>query len=129
MKVNRCYGCMEEITAYPCPHCRYQPGEAPGYALTPGTILNGKYLVGKLLGQGGFGLTYIGWDLMLEQKVAIKEYYPSGQVVRQNGASLEWYGTQQAQTARNSGKDIFLKEARKMTRVRKIPQVVQVLEL
>ena len=129
MKVNRCYGCMEEITAYPCPHCGYQPGEAPGYALTPGTILNGKYLVGKLLGQGGFGLTYIGWDLMLEQKVAIKEYYPSGQVVRQNGASLEWYGTQQAQTARDSGKDIFLKEARKMTRVRKIPQVVQVLDL
>ena len=129
MKVNRCYGCMEEITVYPCPHCGYQPGEAPGYALTPGTILNGKYLVGKLLGQGGFGLTYIGWDLMLEQKVAIKEYYPSGQVVRQNGASLEWYGTQQAQTARDSGKDIFLKEARKMTRVRKIPQVVQVLDL
>lgn len=120
---------MEEITAFPCPHCGYQPGEAPGYALAPGTILNGKYLVGKLLGQGGFGLTYIGWDLMLEQKVAIKEYYPSGQVVRQNGASLEWYGTQQAQTARNSGKDIFLKEARKMTRVRKIPQVVQVLDL
>ena len=58
MKVNRCYGCMEEITAYPCSHCGYQPGEAPGYALTPGTILNGKYLVGKLLGQGGFGLTY-----------------------------------------------------------------------
>ena len=129
MKVNRCYGCMEEITVYPCSHCGYQPGEAPGYALTPGTILNGKYLVGKLLGQGGFGLTYIGWDLMLEQKVAIKEYYPSGQVVRQNGASLEWYGTQQAQTARDSGKDIFLKEARKMTRVRKIPQVVQVLDL
>ena len=129
MKVNRCYGCMEEITAYPCSHCGYQPGESPGYALAPGTILNGKYLVGKLLGQGGFGLTYIGWDLMLEQKVAIKEYYPSGQVVRQNGASLEWYGTQQAQTARDSGKDIFLKEARKMTRVRKIPQVVQVLDL
>ena len=129
MKVNRCYGCMEEITAFPCPHCGYQPGEAPGYALAPGTILNGKYLVGKLLGQGGFGLTYIGWDLMLEQKVAIKEYYPSGQVVRQNGASLEWYGTQQAQTAQDSGKDIFLKEARKMTRVRKIPQVVQVLDL
>ena len=129
MKDNRCYGCMEEITVYPCSHCGYQPGEAPGYALTPGTILNGKYLVGKLLGQGGFGLTYIGWDLMLEQKVAIKEYYPSGQVVRQNGASLEWYGTQQAQTARDSGKDIFLKEARKMTRVRKIPQVVQVLDL
>ena len=129
MKVNRCYGCMEEITAFPCPHCGYQPGETPGYALAPGTILNGKYLVGRLLGQGGFGLTYIGWDLMLEQKVAIKEYYPSGQVVRQNGASLEWYGTQQAQTARDSGKDIFLKEARKMTRVRKIPQVVQVLDL
>ena len=122
---------MEEITAFPCPHCGYTPGSlGPDYALRPGSILYGKFLVGRILGQGGFGITYIGWDLMLERKVAIKEYYPSGQVVRQPGASvLQWYGTEQARSARDSGKEMFLKEARKMNKVRKIPQVVRVLDL
>ena len=131
MEFNRCYGCMEEITAFPCPHCGYAPGsKGPDYALRPGSILYGKYLVGRILGQGGFGITYVGWDLMLERKVAVKEYYPSGQVVRQPGASnLQWYGTEQATNARDSGKEMFLKEARKMNKVRKIPQVVQVLDL
>ena len=131
MEFHRCYGCMEETVHYPCPHCGYVPeGKAVDYALRPGSILNGKYLVGRVLGQGGFGITYIGWDLALERKVAIKEYFPSGQVVRQNGASsLLWYSTEQAESARESGMEMFLKEARKMNKVRKIPQVVQVLDL
>ena len=67
MEFNRCYGCMEEITAFPCPHCGYAPGsKGPDYALRPGSILYGKYLVGRILGQGGFGITYVGWDLMLD---------------------------------------------------------------
>ncbi len=46
------------------------------------SILAGTYLVGCVLGQGGFGITYIGLDLNLNLKVAIKEYYPEGCVTR-----------------------------------------------
>ena len=99
---------MEETSQYPCPHCGYGPGAGSAfpYALQPGLILNGKYVVGTVLGQGGFGITYIGRDLALENKVAVKEYFPSAQVSR---------------TARDSGREMFLKEARKMSRVSDIP--------
>lgn len=50
-------------------------------------------------------------------------------MVRQTGTVLQWYDTDQAQAARSSGQEIFLKEARKMTRVNRIPQVVQILDL
>ena len=76
MKFNRCFGCMEVTEGYPCPRCGFDPRRVTGmeYALPLGTILMGKYLTGRVLGQGGFGITYIGFDLLLEQKVAIKEY-------------------------------------------------------
>lgn len=133
MKFTRCYHCMGLTEQYPCSHCGYDPAKEPpqAHALKPGTILNGKYVVGAILGQGGFGITYIGWDLALESKVAIKEYYPAGQVVRspENSLTLQWYTTPQAEAARSAGRDMFLKEARKMSRVGAIPQVVRVRDL
>ena len=46
------------------------------------TILKGKYLVGRVIGEGGFGITYIGYDLDLEIRVAIKEFCPKNSVER-----------------------------------------------
>ena len=132
MKFTRCFGCMEEIQGYPCPHCGFDPRSVKGieYALPMGTILAGKYLVGRVLGQGGFGITYVGWDIALERKVAIKEYYPSGQVSRNPGSrGLTWYTSVQSQQAKQNGTQIFLKEARKMSKVDDIPNVVRVRDL
>ena len=56
--------------------------------LPPGTVLLGRYLVGRALGEGGFGITYIGYDLRLELKVAIKEYYPVDRATRNSAVSL-----------------------------------------
>ena len=132
MEFNRCPGCMEPSQENPCSRCGFDSRRPSGmeYALPLNTILAGKYVVGRVLGQGGFGITYIGWDLALERKVAIKEYYPSGQVSRTQGTrSLTWYTTEQASVARKSGMEMFLKEARKMVKVDNIPGVVRVLEL
>lgn len=132
MKFDRCFGCMEEIHGYPCPVCGFDPAQAaaPNYVLPYGAILNGRYIVGKMLGQGGFGITYIGWDLAMERKVAIKEYYPSGQVSRNPGSrGLTWYTSVQSQQAKRNGMEMFLKEARKMSKLDDIPNVVRVREL
>ena len=132
MEFNRCLGCMEPSQGNPCSRCGFDSQRPSGmeYALPLSTILAGKYVVGRVLGQGGFGITYIGWDLALERKVAIKEYYPSGQVSRSQGTrNLTWYTTEQANAARKSGMEMFLKEARKMVKADSIPGVVRVLDL
>ena len=131
MGTGYCHGCMERISAYPCPKCGYTPAHHTSpYALPPGTVLNGKYLVGRVLGQGGFGITYIGLDLQLQCKVAIKEYYPAGFVARKTGSSqVVWYSSEAAQQARSSGQELVLKEARKISKLSDIEPVVQVFNV
>ena len=132
MELNKCMGCMEDIVEYPCSKCGFDPRQAGNaeYALPVETILAGKYLVGRVLGQGGFGITYIGWNLAMERKVAIKEYYPSGQVSRQPGTQqLTWYTSESARFAQESGMEMFLKEARKMAKVEDISGIVKVKDL
>lgn len=130
MHVNRCLNCMRETEKTPCPHCGFDPNKQPqqNYALDYGSILNGRYLVGRVIGQGGFGITYVGFDLALELKVAIKEYYPSGSVMRDRswGPGLHWATTDQAKDLRQNGMATFLKEARKMARIDHLPGVVRV---
>lgn len=51
-------------------------------ALPAGTVLRDRYVVGKLLGSGGFGMTYLAYDKQQDCAVAVKEYYPAGTAVR-----------------------------------------------
>ena len=132
MEVRRCMKCMHPLTAGEtvCPECgrAYGSANAETFALKPGTILEGKYLVGEMLGQGGFGITYIGFDLLLEQKVAIKEYYPmsTGMVSRDGHSTVVWSSAMMGKTGTQKGFDSFLKEARKMAKLGGIPGVVGV---
>ena len=80
MEQSFCIHCMNPVSGDVCGVCgknvnEYKPSP---HHLQAGTILNGKYLVGAVLGEGGFGITYIGRDINLDIKVAIKEYFPSG---------------------------------------------------
>jgi len=81
--------------------------------LTEGTILAGRYSVGKAFGEGGFGITYMGTDTKLDMTVAIKEYYPTGFVNRNNTHSENiTANTGDSEAFFNKGKDNFLNEAR-----------------
>lgn len=88
MKVNgreRCVGCMKPLTAEGrCAYCglqqdKYRPIPR---CLRPGMCLRDRYVLGRVLGEGSFGISYIAWDCLLDTVVAIKEYFPASLVSR-----------------------------------------------
>ena len=130
--LTRCLGCMEEYDPAlgVCPHCGFVPGTPAEEAIhmNPGTVLHGRYLIGKVLGYGGFGVTYIGWDSKLEQKVAIKEYLPGEFSTRMPGRSQVsvFSGDKAEQFA--DGMHKFVEEARRLARFQNEPGIVTVFD-
>lgn len=55
------------------------------HILAPGTVLNDRYIAGKLLSYNGEGATYIGFDKVTGTKVTIKEYMPDTLCSRKKG--------------------------------------------
>lgn len=124
-----CPDCMNKIDdpGIPCGHCGSgMDGQNPDYLLPKGTVLTDgshTYLVGKMLGQGGFGATYIGADMDRAQRVAIKEYFPvrcaqrgpKGRIDPKPGQEKIYEG----------GRYSFLEEARMLASLEGMPSVVQ----
>ena len=133
MEFTRCYGCMRELDApgARCPKCGFDntndPARQPSHVLKCGTILDGQYVVGRSLGQGGFGITYLGYDLKLEMPVCIKEYYPEGAAMRSSTQSsmVYWGSSENAQSLKDS-RASFVKEAQKAVKLRNLSHVVSV---
>ncbi len=102
--------------------------EIPTHHLAPGTILNKKILVGGVLGEGGFGITYIGRDLNLEIKVAIKEYYPYGYVNRNAlvSSNVTYSISADSMDFFKKGRERFLGEARILAKFSGEPGIVEV---
>ena len=125
-----CYGCFaEKEPGIPCPRCGFNENdEQPYLALPLGTILNGRYLVGKVLGIGGFGITYLGYDLTLEIKVAIKEYMPSALATRHpDHYSVALTG--RVEEDYQYGMERFLDEAKILAKLQNTPHIVSGAEL
>ncbi len=79
-------------------------------ALKPGTMLAGKYLIERVLGQGGFGITYKAQDTKLDEYFAVKEFFPDGLVYRQDKSVIPYHGERTENF--EYGKKSFLEEAK-----------------
>jgi|GEM_PF-1052169 len=114
-----------------CPFCGFVESDyAPTpHHLLPRTVLHGRYVIGSVIGEGGFGITYHGWDMNVERIVAIKEYFPIGFATRNNatGASITGVGDTDDSTFQR-GRKAFIHEARTLARFFSHPGVVSVIE-
>ena len=111
-----------------CPHCHNSMEQTvPAHHLKPGTRLLDRYVIGYALGEGGFGITYIGWDETLKMRVAIKEYFPAGFSVRNHNVSDAIELTKRKEGLNfQDERDRFLREAQRLARFSGKPGVVSV---
>ena len=99
------------------------------HCLRKETRLIGRYTIEGVLGQGGFGITYLGIDELHEKKVAIKEFFPQGIVTRnieyEDTVTVTFVGEKDNY---EKGKERFLKEARTMAKFSKDEGIVKALD-
>lgn len=131
--MRRCYGCMHEFADEfeLCPHCGFIVGTAPEVKshLPCGTKLSGgRYILGKVLGHGGFGITYIAWDSKRNRPVAIKEFFPNALSTRSEGESIVSCYNSKSEKFFKEGVKKMLDEGERLSKFYKNESIVNVYD-
>lgn len=124
-----CLGCMKEKGGKAvCPHCGYEETEQKAPALALRTLLQKRYLVGKLLSSNGAATSYLGWDESSMSPVVIREFFPTTLAQRgEDGLTLKVLAG--CEGPFQDGLDEFLKLSRILGRMRNQPAVVPVYDI
>ncbi len=125
-----CESCFTNIAGEPCPACGFNKAvytAKPG-VMPVGSILTGKYVIGQVIGQGGFGITYRAYDIKREQIIAIKEYYPSSLAARLDDRLTVAVTSEENGEIFRNGIEKFYDEARLVSRFNGNPNIVSVYE-
>lgn len=125
-----CENCFLETAEAVCPLCGYDSSisaEDPTL-LAPGTVLSGKYVIGTVIGKGGFGVTYLAYDTLSRKKAAIKEYFPRMAAQRTAGTSMVTASSEESRKAFESGAEKFYEEAKLVSKFSGDPNIVEVYE-
>lgn len=113
-----------------CFNCRTRANDTQGSVLTlpMRTVLGKRYLISKPLGMGGFGITYLAWDLATSNKVAIKEFFPKGYTTRQQFSTKVTVLQSDYVNAFNHWLNAFVQEARILLSINHLHGVVRLLD-
>lgn len=130
----RCLYCMEEYDEdldVICPFCGNDVVDVSNDSncLPAGTVLKKRYVLGRVLGDGGFGITYIGYDKALKRRVAVKEFFPNECVTRQKGETeVTPLSGERAERYANGLKS-FQEEAQRLANLGSVEGVVNVFDV
>jgi len=126
-----CFSCfIEKNSSGMCPGCGYDPAQDKGKysaAIKQGGILKERYIVGRVLGQGGFGVTYSALDFATKERVAIKEFMPTALVNREASGYVRPYSGEMEEHF-TQGKAGFLEEANTLEQFKDNPHIVNILD-
>ena len=125
-----CMNCMEESSeGMVCPHCGFRKDEPQmRHALPYRTILQGRYIAGRAKKSNGEGISYIGYDMVLNSKIELREFFPQTLCERQeNSAAVRVVG----------GSEIifdeclanFLNYAREVAHLRELSAIEQIYDI
>ena len=92
------------------------------------TLQNGRYKIERILGQGGFGITYRAVQTSLGRTVAIKEFFMKDYCERAEDSTHVTMGTQSSREMVQRYRDKFEKEARTLAKL-KHPHIVPVIDV
>ncbi len=127
-----CMGCMEQMEDQLtiCPHCGYDETSAvqEAYYLIPGTVIGGKYIVGKALKYGGYTVKYIGMDAENNRKVMIAEYLPNEFSTRSEGEEQVTIYSGDAMEQFGQGLITFLNEGNRICQLGSVSGIASVYD-
>ena len=127
-----CSKCMRTVDndSQICPHCGYDPSNlaTDSQHLAEGTFLKDRYLIGAVIGAGGFGVTYAAWDENLSVPVAIKEYFPVKYAYRNTEESDAIVAHDESRGLFVLGLDRFRREAQVLAQFQNVPGIVKINE-
>lgn len=130
--IHFCANCMNKTEGQErCPYCDYLQKDANASTrhLPPGTMLAERYVLGRVLGQGSFGITYIAMDTLFESVIAVKECFPRNHVYRNvtggEGHDVCLY-EEENQAGYEQMMEKFLDEAKRLTQFREVEGIVSV---
>ena len=114
-----------------CSRCGYQARFAShnsGRGLMEGTVLKARYIIGKILGEGGFGITYKAFDMTSRRICAVKEYAPNGMSRRAMDKRHLELLSPNAEGPYLAGLRRFLEESQILSKLGQIPSVVNITD-
>lgn len=130
-RYDRCPNCMQALPNGDdvCPYCGFGVSdyEEKSTCLKPFTVLQNKYMIGRVIGIGGFGITYIGWDLNLQTYIAIKEYFPGSLASRDTTTTVtQVLPNESSKDVYEKGLKRYVEEAQNLSKFYQLQGIVSV---
>lgn len=132
MGMKLCMGCMKQIEEHlaTCPYCGFNETalRQESYYLDPGTVIGGKYIVGRVMSYGGHTVSYLGLDAEANRKVIVKEYLPSDFSTRSEGEKEVTIYSGDAREQFVQGLTNFLNEANRIQHLAEVDGIARVYD-